>query len=80
MISIKKTKNKKSSDLPITARKTRLKMLQDSQSYLLSGSAVSAIIKQQVEANQKAQRVGQNAEHHASYSRSKTFHLLKQVG
>ena len=64
----------------LIASKSRLEMLQGSQSHLPYGSAISAITKQQVEADQEGQRVAQNAEHHASYSRSKTLHLLKQVG
>ena len=55
-------------------------MLQGSQSHLLYGSAISAISKQQVEADQEGQRVGQYAQQHAFYGRSRILELLKQVG
>jgi hypothetical protein len=48
-------------------------MVQDSQSHLLYGSGMSAIRKQQVEANQKGKRGGQYAQQHAFYGRSRIF-------
>jgi len=55
-------------------------MLQGSQSHLPYGSAISAITKQQVEAGQEGQRVGQYAQQHAFYGRGRILELLKQVG
>ena len=49
----------------LSSQKVRLEMLQGSQSHLLHGSDISAIAKQQVEANHKGQRVGQYAQQHA---------------
>ena len=42
----------------LIASKSRLEMLQGSQSHLLYGSGISAISKQQVEADHEGQRVG----------------------
>jgi phage gp16-like protein len=53
-------------------------MLQGSQSHLLHGSGISAITKQQVEANQKGQRVGQYAQQHAFMIGVKVLELLKE--
>ena len=63
----------------LIASKSRLEMLQGSQSHLLYGSAISAVSKQQVEADQKGQR-GQYAKQHAFYGRSRILQPLKQVG
>ena len=61
----------------IGVRQLNLEMMQGSQSYLLYGSAVSAITKQQVEADQEGQRVGQYAQQHAFYGRRRILELLK---
>ena len=53
-------------------------MLQGSQSHLLYGSAISAITKQQVEANQEGQRVGQYAQQHAFMMGVKFLGLLEE--
>jgi hypothetical protein len=52
-------------------------MLQASQSHLPYGSVISAITKQQVEADQEGQRVGQYAQQHAFYGRRRILELLK---
>jgi len=53
-------------------------MLQGSQSHLLYGSAISAITKQQVEANQEGQRVGQYAQQHAFMIGAKFLEPLEE--
>ena len=53
-------------------------MLQGSQSHLLYGSAISAITKQQVEANQEGQRVGQYAHQHAFMIGAEILELLEE--
>ena len=55
-------------------------MLQGSQRHLLYGNGISAITKQQVEANQEGQRVGQYAQQHAFMIGAEMLELLKQVG
>ena len=57
----------------IGVRQLNLEMMQGSQSHLLYGSAISAISKQQVEADQKGQRGGQHAQQHASYGRGRNL-------
>ena len=53
-------------------------MLQGSQSHLLYGSAISAITKQQVEANQEGQRVSQYAQQHAFMIGAEFLELLEE--
>jgi len=53
-------------------------MLQGSQSHLLHGSDISAIAKQQVEANHKGQRVGQHAQQHAFMIGAELLELLEE--
>jgi hypothetical protein len=55
-------------------------MMKDGQSHLLYGSGISAISKQQVEADQKGQHKGQNAQQHAFMVAAETLELLKRVG
>ena len=64
----------------IGVRQLNLEMMQGSQSHLLYGSAISAISKQQVEADQKGQHKGQNAQQHAFMVAAESLELIKQVG
>jgi len=72
------SKNHKTKRLLI-ASKTRLEMLQNSQSHLLYGSGISAAKKQDVEADRKGQR-GQYAKQHAFMVETEFLELLKEVG
>ena len=53
-------------------------MLQGSRSHLLYVSAMSAITKQQVEANQEGQRVSQYAQQHAFMIGAEFLELLEE--
>ena len=54
-------------------------MMKDSQNHLLYGSDISAISKQQIEADRNGQRVGQYAQQHEFMVAAEFLKLLKQV-